>query len=166
MGPPGTSVLVHVWLQRWLLRRGQMLRLMAEPAHARSRSTSRGSTPAHRPSPSRLPISASLRPSPSLSNLNIQSHNTAPSHLTQLLAMSAVKAGDSVLNSSASSVIDMDAPIEGIMVQDMDADDQTDTEDLQALDRTSGSDDSKQLLRDQLRRTLSNKPAGNGTYAP
>ena len=56
--------------------------------------------------------------------------------------------------SSASSVIDMD-PGEGILIQDIDAEtDQTDTEDVEIVDKvfvSSTSDSQKQLLRDQLR---------------
>ena len=57
--------------------------------------------------------------------------------------------------SSASSVIDMDTG-EGILIQDIDAEvDQTDSEEVEIIDKvfvsTSTSDSQKQLLRDQLR---------------
>ena len=68
---------------------------------------------------------------------------------------------DYVLDSSASSVIDMD-PGEGILIQDIDA--QTDAEDVEAIDKafiSTPSNGQKQLLRDQLR-SLSHRAVQSG----
>lgn len=90
-----------------------------------------------RSSPSQLTVSPTLRPSPSLSNFN---------HL---------------LDSSASSVIEMD-PGEGILIHDIDAEvDQTDAENVEVFVSTS-TDEQKQLLRDQLRRSLSHRAVRSG----
>ncbi|KAJ3501513.1 hypothetical protein NLJ89_g9305 [Agrocybe chaxingu] len=119
----------------------------------RSRSISRASTPGlSRPSPSRLTISPSLRPTPSLSNLHIHGHASTPPVDIPLLPAGAV---DNILDSSASSVIDMD-PAEGILVQDIDADaEHTDAEDIGMIDKsgivTTQDEGPKQMLRDQLR---------------
>ena len=63
-----------------------------------------------------------------------------------------MQSADYLLDSSASSVIDMD-PGEGILIQDIDA--EVDQEDVEIINKvfvsTSTSDDQKQLLRDQLR---------------
>jgi vacuolar fusion protein MON1 len=123
----------------------------------RSRTVSRAGGPLSRSSPSQLAISPTLRPSPSLSNLNIHSHNTSSSH------PEVMQSTDYVLDSSASSVIDMD-PGEGILIQDIDA--QTDAEDVEAIDKafvSTSSNGQKQLLRDQLR-SLSHRAAQSGRH--
>jgi len=62
------------------------------------------------------------------------------------------------LDSSGSSVINMD-PTEGLLIQDVDPD--TDNEDLESIDKswpptsTSDSDRQKQVLREQLKKSLS-----------
>ena len=122
----------------------------------RSRTLSR----AGKPSISRLPrsqltISPTLRPSQSLSGFNIHSHNTQ---------LEVMQSADYLLDSSASSVIDMD-PGEGILVQDIDTEaNQTDTEDIESIDQayvSTSSDGQKQLLRDQLR-SLSHRAVQSG----
>src|SRR5882757_707562 len=110
----------------------------------RSRTLSRASRSLSRSSPSQLTISPALRPSPSLSNFNIHSHTTSQPGIMQN--------ADYLLDSSASSVIDMD-PGEGILIQDIDAEVQTDAEDVETIDKayvSTSSDGQKQFLRDQL----------------
>ncbi|CAA7261420.1 unnamed protein product [Cyclocybe aegerita] len=125
----------------------------------RSRSISRASTPGlSRPSPSRLTISPSLRPTPSLSNLHIHGHASTPAVDIPPLPARVV---DNILDSSASSVIDMD-PAEGILVQDIDADaEHTDAEDVETIDKSGmvaiQDEGPKQMLRDQLRKSLSQR---------
>ena len=131
----------------------------------RSRSISRASTPAlARSPPSRFSIAPSLRPSPSLSNPHIHSHNLEPPLPTKS------GSGDHVLDSSASSVIGIE-PAEGILMQDIDADvDHTDGEDLEAIDKAAPPaqvEGTKKLLRDQLRKSLTHKAAQSGQcYVP
>lgn len=76
-----------------------------------------------------------------------------------------MQSADYLLDSSGSSVIDMDLG-EGILIQDIDAEaDQTDAEDVEAIDKTfvsTSSDGQKQLLRDQLRRSLSHRAVRSG----
>lgn len=121
----------------------------------RSRSLSRTVS---RQLPSQLAISPTLRPSPSLFNLNIHSQDTAS------LKPKVMQSADYLLDSSASSVIDMD-PGEGILVQDIDTEaNQTDTEDIESIDQayvSTSSDGQKQLLRDQLR-SLSHRAVQSG----
>ncbi|KIM43325.1 hypothetical protein M413DRAFT_444155 [Hebeloma cylindrosporum] len=129
----------------------------------RSRSISRASTPGlARSPPSRFAIPPSLRPSPSLSNLHIHSHNLTPSQMEPPPPLPKRSSGDHVLDSSASSVIGLE-PDEGILVQDIDADvDHTDVEDLETIDKTAPAahvEDSKKRLRDQLRKSLTHKAA-------
>ncbi|PPR07114.1 hypothetical protein CVT24_010950 [Panaeolus cyanescens] len=127
-----------------------------------SRSISRASTPGPRPSPSRLAIAPSLRPSPSLSNLHV--HSQKVPNITEQPSFPPIRRMDHFLDSSASSVIDMDMH-EGILIQDIDADvEHTDSEDTQSMDKTTSlereegdSSTSKRLLRDQLRRSLSQR---------
>ena len=75
-----------------------------------------------------------------------------------------MQSADYLLDSSASSVIDMD-PGEGILIQDIDAEvDQTDGEDTETIDKafvSTSSDGQKQLLRDQLR-SLSHRVVQSG----
>jgi len=136
---------------------------MSQTPRTRSRTTSRVGAPGStvtRSSPSRLAVPPTLRPSPSLSNLHIHSHNTAveippiPPHPQ-----------NSVLNSSASSVVNLDLN-EGILLQDVDAEvDTVDSEDVTVMglvDSSAGDEDSKKTLRDQLRNTLSHRPSRPG----
>ncbi|KAF8798825.1 DUF254-domain-containing protein [Phlegmacium glaucopus] len=105
-------------------------------------------------SPSQLTIPSTLRPSPSLSNINIHSHNTTPPQ------SEVMQSADHLLDSSASSVIDVE-PGEGILIQDIDTEvDQTDAEDVETIDKafvSTSSEGQKQLLRDQLRRSLNHR---------
>lgn len=138
----------------------------------RSRSISRASgSRLARSSSSGLLIRPALRPTPSLSNLHIHSHNsgsTSPRSNLEIPPL-PMKSGDHVLNSSASSVMDVE-PAEGILIQDMDADtSQTDTEDIETMDISRAppqSEGSKQLLRDQLRKSLSHKAVHPGQNRP
>lgn len=131
-----------------------------------SRSISRSGTPAlARSSPSRLSIPPALRQNPSLSNLHIHSHNATPSGADISAPPLALTSADQTLNSSASSVIDME-PAEGILIQDLDADvEQTDAEDVVSIDKAVANvqaEDTKKLLRDQLRKSLNHKVAHTG----
>lgn len=134
----------------------------------RSRSISRSGTPAlARSSPSRLSIPPTLHPTPSLSNLHIHSHNSAPTSADTFALPLPLKSADQTLDSSASSVIDME-PAEGILLQDLDADvEQTDTEDVVSVDKANGNaqaEDTKKLLRDQLRKSLNRKVIHTGKH--
>lgn len=126
----------------------------------RSRTISRSGTPGLlRSSASKITVAPTLRPSPSLSNLHIHSYsnpNQATAHMdTTLLNVSPPR---DHLDSSGSSVINMD-PTEGLLIQDVDPD--TDNEDLESIDKswpptsTSDSDRQKQVLREQLKKSLS-----------
>ncbi|KAF5315324.1 hypothetical protein D9619_006994 [Psilocybe cf. subviscida] len=129
----------------------------------RSRSVSRGSTPAlfARPSPSRPPMRPSLHPSPSMASLQLHNHNatssSVPSDLTLTLPPNSA---DYLLDSSASSVINVE-PAEGILIHDIDIDaNNTDGEDIEAIDKVrqpEQGEESKKLLRDQLRKSLNHK---------
>ncbi|KAF9485853.1 DUF254-domain-containing protein [Pholiota conissans] len=128
----------------------------------RSRSISRSGTPAlARSSPSRLSIPPTLRPTPSLSNLHIHSHNSTPPNADIIMPL-PLRSADQTLNSSSSSVIDME-PAEGILIQDLDADvEQTDAEDVLSIDKAVANvqgEDTKKLLRDQLRKSLNHRAA-------
>jgi len=66
-----------------------------------------------------------------------------------------MQSADYLLDSS--SVIDMD-PGEGILIQDIDAEvDQTDVETIDKAFVSTSSERQKQLLRDQLRRSLNHR---------
>lgn len=75
-----------------------------------------------------------------------------------------MQSADYLLDSSASSVMDMD-PGEGILIQDIDVEvDQTDAEDVETTDKafvSTSSDGQKQSLRDQLR-SLSHRTIQSG----
>lgn len=124
---------------------------------SRSRTVSRASTPSlPKSSPSRFAIPPALRPTPSLSNLHIHSHNSPNLDAAPI----ATTAQDYVLDSSASSVVNMDMT-EGILIQDMDA--EVDTvygEEMNAtgqIDEISNEDGPKKILRDHLRKTLNER---------
>lgn len=80
-----------------------------------------------------------------------------------------MKSADNFLDSSASSVIDVE-PAEGILIQDIDTDmSHTDTEDIETIDKAAvptQSDGTKQLLRDQLRKSLTHKAVHAGRDIP
>jgi hypothetical protein len=146
----------------------QSLAGMTSTDTSRSRTISRASTPTlARSPPSRLVIAPSLRPSPSLSNLHIHSHNLIPSQMEPLSLPKQSGSGDHVLDSSASSVIGLE-PDEGILVHDIDADvDHTDAEDLETIDKTAlptQEEGTKKRLRDQLRKSLTLKAAQSGQH--
>lgn len=121
----------------------------------RSRTLSRPSPPA-RASPSRLVIPP-LHPSPSLSNLHIHSHNTTTSNEPEAPSLSTAQR-EQALESSASSIINVDIN-EGILIQDMDTDTDVAEEDSVEVARPimTTNEESKRLLREQLRKTLSGK---------
>ena len=130
----------------------------------RSQAPSRSGTPAPGRSPSRLVVPHTLRPTHSLSNLHVHSHNvpsainsTLPTHSANI-ATQASPPTNQELDSSASSVVN----VEGILVQEPDADlDTVDDEDGNAVGYIADPG-SKQNLRDQLRRTLSKRPSNAG----
>ena len=108
-------------------------------------------------SPSRLAPAPSLRPAPSLLNLHIHGHSVEPISLPSAPPISQA------LESSASSVFTVD-PNEGILLQ---SDTETEeAEDIAVLSRESDvekvDNDSKKVLRDQLRRTLNRKASVTG----
>ncbi|KAG2010039.1 vacuolar fusion protein MON1 [Coprinopsis cinerea AmutBmut pab1-1] len=109
--------------------------------------------------PSRLTLPPTLRPSPSLSNFRAHSHGSSPPH--EALA-AATKSKELALDSSASSMVNMDMA-EGILIQETDSSvDPLGSEDHVSvsaqLDQPMSNADSKQLLREQLKRSLSNRP--------
>ncbi|KAF7314479.1 hypothetical protein MKEN_00920900 [Mycena kentingensis (nom. inval.)] len=108
-------------------------------------------------SPSRLAIPPALRPSPSLSNLQVRysSGTTAEA----IPPVPTPPQPQSTLDSTASSVVNLDLN-EGILIQDVDADtDTVDGEEITGILSASTDEASKKSLRDQLRRTLSHKPS-------
>jgi vacuolar fusion protein MON1 len=118
-------------------------------------------TPSHlrKSSPSRL-APPTLRLAPSLSSLHIHGHSLDP------LSLPSVPPTSQVLESSSSSVFTVDIN-EGILLQSED----TETEDADDVaSRESDVDrvdeDSKKILRDQLRRTLSRKVSRAGGVFP
>lgn len=131
----------------------------------RSRTSSRASTPglSLTRSPSRL-VMPPLRSPASTSNLHIHSHSTGsltPVAIPPLQAQPIIQ----VLESSASSLINVDLN-EGIMLQDADTDvDTAEGEDVTVMghvETSAGDDDSKKMLRDQLRKTLSHRQSRSG----
>lgn len=107
-----------------------------------------------------------LRPTHSLSNLQVHSRS-APS--TALVAVPALPAASQVptppsnheLDSSASSVTD----VEGILVQEVDAEvDVVDGEDGNTIGYISSAEGSKKDLREQLRRTLTKRQSNTSEY--
>lgn len=124
-----------------------------------SRGPSRPSTPSPNPNrsaPSRLAIPPTLRASSSLTNLRVHAQPTPPP-VPPLPA--------SVLNSSASSVANLDLT-EGILIQDLDAEvEPIDTDEgiaIGHLDTSARTEDSKKSLRDQLRKTLTQRSVRQG----
>src|SRR5262245_41971563 len=139
--------------------------------HVRIMSTTPGTPRSRTPSrvavPSRLVISHVVRPTNSLTNLHAHAHSQASqgspprpaNHLT-------FDPTPQVLDSSASSIVDVDMS-GGILVQDVESEAElVDVEDGNAVGQmanTAGADESKKTLRDQLRRTLSQKRSMTGT---
>ncbi|KAF5338985.1 hypothetical protein D9611_008733 [Ephemerocybe angulata] len=108
--------------------------------------------------PSRLNVPPSLRPSPSLSNLHIHSHSTGPPNALESLLLPT---RDAVLDSSASSVVNMDMT-EGILVQETDStvDSLGVLEEVAAsshLDQPMDTSESAQLLKEHLKRSMSSR---------
>ncbi|KAF9454806.1 hypothetical protein P691DRAFT_754359 [Macrolepiota fuliginosa MF-IS2] len=127
----------------------------------RSRTLSRPSPPhvgAPRASPSRLVIPP-LHSSPSLSNLHIHSHNIPGPNDIDIPPVPTIPR-EHALESSASSIINVDMN-EGILIQDMDTDTDVAEEDSIEVTRPVAitNEESKKFLREQLRRTLSDKQA-------
>ncbi len=120
----------------------------------RSRTPSRASTPAFtRPGSSRIVI-PTLRHASSKATLTpttVSNDNSPPSR--------------QVLDSAASSVLDLDMT-EGILLQEAETDaDAAEGEEVNvmgSLNTTAGHADSKQSLRDQLRKTLNRKQSMQG----
>ncbi|KXN88162.1 Vacuolar fusion protein MON1 [Leucoagaricus sp. SymC.cos] len=127
----------------------------------RSRTHSRPSQPgAGVPiaSPGSRLVVPPLNPSPSLSNLHIHSHGAnAPDESD---SSSSAVPRDQALESSASSVINLDLN-EGILIQDMDTGTDMAEEDSIEVQQpmTTINEESKRFLREQLRKTLSIKQA-------
>lgn len=127
----------------------------------RSRTISRPSPPVTgipTTSPGSRLVIPPLKPSPSLSNLHIHSHNTVapqdePDYSTLLPLLR-----EGALGSSASSIINVDLN-EGILIQDTDTDTDIAEEDSAEAFQpvTTTSDESKRFLREQLRKTLSGR---------
>ncbi|KAJ7195429.1 trafficking protein Mon1-domain-containing protein [Mycena pura] len=111
-----------------------------------------------RSSPSRLAIPPALRPSPSLSNLRVHSYTSGLSTVTAAPTVISQPPLNPALDSTASSVVNLDLN-EGILIQDTDAEtDIVDSEEITVMGIVNATDEaSKKSLRDQLRRTLSNK---------
>ena len=124
-----------------------------------SRTPSRTGTPTGS-APSRFAMTPTLRSSPSLSNLQVNS-------MAKLMTntMSNPHAG---VESSASSVVNLDMG-EGILVPDADVEvDIIDGEVGTAVGRSgsnAGDEASKKALRDQLRHTLSKRESPTGEYS-
>lgn len=124
---------------------------------------SRSGTPAlARSSPMRLSVAPALHPSPSLSSLHIHSHNTPPYTDSPPFQL---KSAEHFLDSSASSVIDVEPP-EGLLIHDLDAEtNPSDTEDIYAADQAPGpapGEESKHLLREQLKKSLNQRVSQAG----
>ncbi|KAH6912786.1 vacuolar fusion protein MON1 [Coprinopsis sp. MPI-PUGE-AT-0042] len=107
--------------------------------------------------PSRLQPPPTLKPSPSLSNLRVHSHGTTSTSPSPEPG-SLPRPKESALNSSASSMVTMDMP-DGTLVQETDSiADQNEAEDQSTpVASVDQAVDSKQLLREQLKRSLSNR---------
>jgi hypothetical protein len=101
-----------------------------------------------------------------MASLQLHNHNaissSIPSEPTLTLPPNSA---DYTLDSSASSVINVE-PAEGIMIHDIDVDaSHTDGEDIDAMDsvrRPDQGEDSKKLLRDHLRKSLNHKVTPSG----
>ncbi|KAJ8509306.1 hypothetical protein ONZ45_g8521 [Pleurotus djamor] len=119
----------------------------------RSRTPSRANTPVLGRSVSSRIIVPTLRHSSSKATItpsvSTDSSPPLPGHVP-----------NHILDSAASSVLDLDMN-EGILLQDADADvDAAEGDEVHvmgSLDTTAGSEDSKQSLREQLRKTLNHK---------
>lgn len=133
-------------------------------AASRGHSISRSGTPGlARGSAAKLTVLPTIDPSTSLSSLRVRGYHDSSqtSSASNTAAMDVMTFPSSPprehLDSSASSVINMDVA-EGLLLQEIDAE-STDTEDLEALDKSGrvSGDEQKQALRDQLKKSL-NQP--------
>ena len=135
-----------------------------------SRPPSRSATPVSVKSPSRLLVPPhALRPTHSLSNLHVPSRGS-PSPALIAPPTIATNAASQVttpppsnqeLDSSASSISD----VEGILVQDVDAEvDTIDGEEGNTGGYIQPIDDIKTDLREQLRRTLTKRQSNAGKW--
>jgi hypothetical protein len=108
---------------------------------------------------SRLAIPPSVKPTPSLSNLRVHSHNSTTVATIPPVAPST--STDANLQSSASSVSNMDMS-EGItMIKDVDeAEDEGVA--LGQVESHALDEDSKRNLREHLRKTLKQRPSHQG----
>ncbi|KAG7088287.1 hypothetical protein E1B28_012299 [Marasmius oreades] len=126
---------------------------------SRSRTPSRASTPnpTLNRSPSRFTIPPALRPSPSLSNLQVHSFNNPSVSDTPPPPVPSVTLSQQ-LDSSASSIVNLDLN-EGILIQDGEAETEVAEEDIVVSppDGSPTDENTKRMLRDQLRKTLSYK---------
>lgn len=110
-----------------------------------------------------------MRPSPSLSNLRVHSYSAGSSTVVTSESAPTISfqpAPNPALDSTASSVVNLDLN-EGILIQDVDAEtDTADGEEINVMGIVHSTDEaSKKSLRDQLRRTLSNRPSRLGKSA-
>ena len=132
----------------------------------RSRTSSRTGTRIPGRSPSCLVVPHTLRPTHSLSNLHVHSHGSpstmTPAALPNSTTITALATSltNHELDSSASSVVN----VEGILVQEAEADVDTvdDDDEGNAVGYIAADPESKQNLRDQLRRTLSKRQSNAG----
>jgi hypothetical protein len=131
--------------------------MSATPGTPRSRTPSRVAVP------SRLVIPHVLRPTHSLTSLHAhgQASQASPPRLADPHTSESTP---QVLDSSASSVVDVDMS-GGILVQDVEseADFVEDGNVVMGHMANTAGDESKKNLRDQLRRTLSQKRSITGT---
>lgn len=125
-----------------------------------SRTPSGGVSATSKTPTSRLAVPPTIRSSPSLSNLHIHSHIVESSAAPPVPPLP-----NQVLDSTASSVINLDMN-EGILLQDVDVETE-DAEDINVMsldsDMDKGDGNSKKILRDQLRKTLSHKASNSGS---
>jgi hypothetical protein len=128
----------------------------------RSRTPSRTGTPVPGRSPSRLVIPHTLRPTHSLSNLHVHSHGS-PAAIHAALPTHSTNATAQLANQELESSVSSEVNMEGILVQEVDADvDTVDGEDRDVMGYITADPGSKQNLRDQLRRTLTKRQSSRG----
>lgn len=100
-----------------------------------------------------------------MASLQLHNHNATSSTPSEPILSLPLNSADYTLDSSASSVINVE-PAEGILIHDIDVDaNQTDGEDIESIDKARQPDqgeDSKKLLRDQLRKSLNHKVTPSG----
>ena len=159
---------INIYFTHFLVRRKRQV-YESMSFTPRSGTPSRAGTPIPTLSPSRLVVPA-LRPTHSLSNLHVHSRgapavplSTTTTSVTAQITVATPQLSASVsnqeLDSSASSMVDA----EGILVQEVDAEvDTNDVEDTVAIGYVATDEGSKKNLRDQLRRTLSKRPSNPG----